>query len=77
MSEQTMNRRVVLKGSLGVAAGLTAAVNLYINRSGAQTTPANLKIGWSTIYMTPSWMKDTSQEIDAEIERLKGTGLQI
>jgi len=77
MSDYTVNRRLVLKGSLGFAAGLSAAVNLFIQRTGAQTTPANLKIGWSTIYLTPSWLQETSQEIDAEIERLKGMGIQI
>ena len=28
-----------------------------------------LKVGWSTIYTTPSWMTETQNEIEAEIER--------
>jgi len=36
-----------------------------------------LKVGWSTIYTTPSWMTETQIEIEAEIERLRGLGMTI
>ena len=36
-----------------------------------------LKVGWSTIYTTPSWMTETQNEIEAEIERLRGLGMEI
>ena len=36
-----------------------------------------LKVGWSTIYTTPSWMTETQNEIEAEIERLRSLGMEI
>jgi ribose transport system substrate-binding protein len=36
-----------------------------------------LRVGWSTIYTTPSWMTETQNEIEAEIERLRGLGMEI
>ncbi len=33
------------------------------------------KIGWSTIYLTPSWMQETSGLMDACIEKYKASGV--
>ena len=55
----------------------------FADRAFAQgATPAvpdvgPLKVGWSTIYTTPSWMTETQNEIEAEIERLRGLGMEI
>jgi ribose transport system substrate-binding protein len=36
-----------------------------------------LKVGWSTIYTTPSWMTETQNEIEAEVQRLVDLGATI
>ena len=36
-----------------------------------------LKVGWSTIYTTPSWMTETQNEIEAEVARLTDMGATI
>ncbi len=68
-----MNRRDVVQKS----AALAASMGLFARM--LQTTVAQgepLKIGWSTIYLTPSWMTETSNEIDAELERMSGNGVE-
>jgi ribose transport system substrate-binding protein len=40
----------------------------------AGTTPKALKVGWSDIYLTPSWMQETQQLIDADAASLKTAG---
>jgi ribose transport system substrate-binding protein len=74
MLNATVNRREVVQKSAAFAAslGLFAGV---LRSASAQDAP--LKIGWSTIYLTPSWMTETSAEIDAEIERMKGEGVAV
>ncbi|HEY8445834.1 MAG TPA: substrate-binding domain-containing protein [Thermomicrobiales bacterium] len=73
MSVQTVSRRTVVRTGIGAAVAL--ALQSRLQRASAQSEP--IKIGWSTIYLTPSWMKETSQEIDAELERLRGLGFEI
>lgn len=69
-----MNRRDVLRTSAAFAASMGIAAQL-VRTAGAQDAP--LKIGWSTIYLTPSWMTETSNEIDAELERMRGEGIEV
>ncbi|TYB49361.1 ABC transporter substrate-binding protein [Actinomadura chibensis] len=33
-----------------------------------------LKVGWSTIYLTPSWMQQTDKMIKDDVQKLKGEG---
>ncbi|HVL23034.1 MAG TPA: substrate-binding domain-containing protein [Thermomicrobiales bacterium] len=73
--ETPLSRRDLARRSAAFAAALGLFARLR-QQSGAQGA-TSLKIGWSTIYLTPSWMTETSKEIDAELERLKGTGITI
>ena len=82
MSKGFCTRRSFVTRSAAVVAA-TAAVGHYRFGVLAQdATPAvpdlgPLKVGWSTIYTTPSWMTETQNEIEAEIERLNGLGMEI
>jgi ribose transport system substrate-binding protein len=46
--------------------------------TGAADTPAAgdkaLKVGWSTIYLAPSWMQQTLKMLEDDVQRLKGEG---
>ncbi len=77
VAPETINRREFVGRSAALAAGLTAAVGLLEQAAAQGNAPPakNLKVGWSTIYLTPSWMKETSNEIQAEIDRLKKRGV--
>lgn len=68
------SRRSFMRRSAAFAASLGVIAQM---RQAAAQGVTNLKVGWSTIYLTPSWMTETSNEIDAEIERLRGTGMTI
>jgi ribose transport system substrate-binding protein len=37
--------------------------------------PKDLKVGWSTIYLTPSWMQETQKLLTARVETLKSSGV--
>lgn len=37
--------------------------------------PKNLKVGWSTIYLTPSWMQETQKLLSARVDTLKSSGV--
>jgi len=39
------------------------------------TEAKNLKVGWSTIYLTPSWMQQTEKLLKARVDELKGNGV--
>jgi ribose transport system substrate-binding protein len=82
-----MTRR--FKYALSAVAGLMAAlvvtacgVSSTSTTSGAaaHTTKA-LKVGWSTIYLTPSWMQETLKLMQSDAARLQAagkiTGLQV
>ncbi len=71
--EFSMNRREVVQKSAALAASLGLFARMWQETS-AQDEP--LKIGWSTIYLTPSWMTETSNEIDAELERMREEGIE-
>lgn len=73
--ESSLSRRSLIKRSALFAASLGALAQIH-QHAGAQGV-TNLKVGWSTIYLTPSWMTETGLEIEAEIERLKGTGVTV
>lgn len=72
--ERSMNRRQIIKTSAAFAASMGIAAHMM---RGATAQDAPLKIGWSTIYLTPSWMTETSNEIDAELERMRGEGIEV
>src|SRR5437868_4371493 len=41
--------------------------------SGADKSKS-LKVGWSTIYLTPSWMQQTDKMLKADVAKLKADG---
>jgi ribose transport system substrate-binding protein len=55
----------------GVSSSSGASATSNTSSSG---TAKALKVGWSTIYLTPSWMQETSQLLTNDVNRLKGTG---
>lgn len=72
---------------MAVAASLCALVTVTACdvKSGGSTTAAacasaspaqawNLKVGWSTIYLTPSWMQQTDKMLKDDVEQLKKDG---
>uniref|UniRef100_A0AAU2A1V7 ABC transporter substrate-binding protein n=1 Tax=Streptomyces sp. NBC_00093 TaxID=2975649 RepID=A0AAU2A1V7_9ACTN len=84
-----MNARSV-RGAVAVAATLCAlagvaacnvqsdsdsdtAADASDSASGA-TQAKNLKVGWSTIYLTPSWMQQTLKMLQADVDKLKSSG---
>ncbi len=78
-----IDRRRFVGGSAAVAAAFAAG---GLPRFGALAQDDNwpsvdglppLKVGWSTIYTTPSWMTETQNEIEAEIKRLTDMGATI
>lgn len=81
--DKTLNRRRFVVGSAALTAAVAAAGHA---RLGALAQDENwppveglppLKIGWSTIYTTPSWMTETQNEIEDEIQRLTDMGATI
>ena len=82
MTSARCSRRTFVARSAGLAAAVTAAGNARQAAWAQEATPAvpdvgPLRVGWSTIYTTPSWMTETQNEIEAEIERLRGLGMEI
>ncbi len=81
MTSSTLNRRAFVGGGAALTAALTAGGwirgGLAQVASPAVVNVGPLKIGWSTIYTTPSWMTETQNEIENEIKRLQGLGLTI
>ncbi|MFF4017966.1 ABC transporter substrate-binding protein [Streptomyces sp. NPDC001843] len=46
-------------------------------KSGQSASPAqakDLKVGWSTIYLTPSWMQQTLKMLQTDVDKLKTAG---
>lgn len=81
--DRTLDRRRFVVGSAAFTAAVAAAGHA---RFGALAQDDNwpsveglppLKVGWSTIYTTPSWMTETQNEIEAEVERLTEMGATI
>ncbi|MCD6030617.1 MAG: sugar transporter substrate-binding protein [Thermomicrobiales bacterium] len=82
MGSARCTRRSFVSRSAAVAAAVTAGAQLRSTTLAQEATPAvpdvgPLQVGWSTIYTTPSWMTETQNEIEAEIERLRGLGMEI
>src|SRR5215211_4180318 len=76
MNSGRCTRRSFVSKSAALAAAITAAGKVRDRAFAQGATPAvpdvgPLKVGWSTIYTTPSWMTE------AEIERLRGLGMEI
>ncbi|WP_105974084.1 ABC transporter substrate-binding protein [Streptomyces geranii] len=82
-----MNARSV-RGAVAVAATLcalagVAACNVQSDSDtaadpsgSASSAPQakDLKVGWSTIYLTPSWMQQTLKMLQADVDKLKSSG---
>jgi len=82
MATSRWNRRSFVARTVALGAAIGAVGGRRGHVLGQEATPAvpavgPLKVGWSTIYTTPSWMTETQNEIEAEIERLRGLGLTI
>jgi ribose transport system substrate-binding protein len=82
MSSGRCTRRSFVSQSAALVAAVTTAGQIRDRAFAQGATPAvpdvgPLKVGWSTIYTTPSWMTETQNEIEAEIERLRGLGMEI
>lgn len=43
--------------------------------SGSASEAKNLKVGWSTIYLTPSWMQQTQKLLTNRVDQLKSEGV--
>jgi ribose transport system substrate-binding protein len=81
--DRTLDRRRFVAGSAALTAAVAAA---GYTRYSALAQDDNwppveglppLKVGWSTIYTTPSWMTETQNEIEAEVQRLVDMGATI
>lgn len=82
MGSGRCSRRSFVVRSAALAAAAAAARQMTSLAAAQGATPAvpdvgPLKVGWSTIYTTPSWMTETQNEIEAEIARLAELGLEI
>jgi ribose transport system substrate-binding protein len=82
MSSGRCTRRSFVSKSAALAAAVTTAGKVRDRAFAQGATPAvpdvgPLKVGWSTIYTTPSWMTETQNEIEAELDRLRGLGMEI
>ena len=79
---EQITRRSFVAGSAALATAVVATGRLGFDATAQEATPdvpdvGPLTVGWSTIYTTPSWMTETQNEIEAEIERLGELGLEI
>ena len=82
MDRARVNRRSFLAGSAAVTAAMAAGGRLRLDALAQDGWPpvadlGPVRVGWSTIYTTPSWMTETQDEIEAEIQRLNDMGGQI
>lgn len=81
--ERNIDRRRFVIGSAALTAAIAATGKMSFaalaqdeNWPPVEGLPP-LKVGWSTIYTTPSWMTETQNEIEAEIARLTEMGATI
>jgi ribose transport system substrate-binding protein len=82
MSSGRCTRRSFVSQSAALAAAVATTGQVGSGAFAQGATPAvtdvgPLKVGWSTIYTTPSWMTETQNEIEAEVDRLRGLGMEI
>jgi ribose transport system substrate-binding protein len=81
--DKSVNRRRFVVGSAALTAAIAATGKMQLGAfaQDAFWPPVEglppLKIGWSTIYTTPSWMTETQNEIEAEVQRLTEAGATI
>src|SRR5258705_1410656 len=71
-----LTRRAVMAMAL-TAALATGACDVTSDASAgatSTTTPKALKVGWSTIYLAPSWMQQTLGMIQDDVDKLKSSG---
>lgn len=71
-----LTRRAVMAMAL-TAALATGACDVTSDASAgatSTTTPKALKVGWSTIYLAPSWMQQTLGMIQDDVDKLKSAG---
>lgn len=76
-----MTRRALIAAAAGALLA-TAACNVDSGGTAATTAaagtasaaPKALKVGWSTIYLAPSWMQQTLKMLEEDVARLKGEG---
>lgn len=79
MATGRCSRRSLVTRSAALAIAVAGITRITPGALAQESTPAAeaIKVGWSTIYTTPSWMTETQNEIEAEIERLRGEGVAI
>ncbi|MEJ3748825.1 ABC transporter substrate-binding protein [Actinomycetes bacterium KLBMP 9797] len=76
---QRMTRRTLIAAAALGALLTTAAcgVESETPAAGAGTAsaaPTALKVGWSTIYLAPSWMQQTLKMLEEDVAKLKAAG---
>jgi ribose transport system substrate-binding protein len=74
-----MTRRLLIAAAALCALLTTAACNVEPTNTaaGAEATsaaPKALKVGWSTIYLAPSWMQQTLKMLEDDVATLKTAG---
>ncbi|TMR93875.1 ABC transporter substrate-binding protein [Nonomuraea basaltis] len=78
-----MTRRALIAAAAAGALLATGACNVDSGGAGTTAAPAAgttsaapkaLKVGWSTIYLAPSWMQQTLKMLEEDVARLKGEG---
>ena len=70
-------RLAVVSAAVASTALVASACGVNSSSTTAGSTGATtkaLKVGWSDIYLTPSWMQETEQMIDADAARLQKAG---
>ena len=81
--DKAFDRRRFVVGSAALGAAVAVASQTRLSAFAQDTAwpPVEglppLKVGWSTIYTTPSWMTETQNEIEAEVQRLTDMGATI
>jgi ribose transport system substrate-binding protein len=73
-----MTRRALIAAA-ALCALLTTACNVQPDDTAAGADPASaapkaLKVGWSTIYLAPSWMQQTLKMLEDDVATLKSAG---
>ncbi|MFI6934128.1 ABC transporter substrate-binding protein [Streptomyces sp. NPDC050287] len=80
MNAGSVRGAVAVAASLCALAGISACDVQSDNstaKSGTSASPAaakDLKVGWSTIYLTPSWMQQTLRMMEGDVTKLKSAG---
>lgn len=82
MSRTAMKRVGAALAAFGMCIGLVACSNAgdtgeqsAASGEGQSSNPEGLKVGWSSIYLTPSWMQQTQRVLTEDVDRLKQEGV--